>query len=232
MAQVNTDEPKSSGGSGPAPASAYSHPYRANNVTSTDLITRKGSSVILMVLLYTAATPFSPITWFVDMPGTWMLDRLFAGFILFIAIYFQWRIASLTSVVYVHSPSVDGGRQTLRNGRLEASGGGEIMYMWQPSNYWPFALCEFFLLCVAEYYDGPFIFGYDSDFLRKAIIFVVLGGLWTIGWAATPQGTKTWAWEQIKGLMFWMILNEIMSSLPGGVGSNPRMRRARQQRRF
>src|SRR5437667_8063602 len=65
--------------------------------TETDKFFRKISALALIIFLYSTATPFSPVSWVVQAKGGFLLDRIFAGILLFSALYFQWRIACQTS---------------------------------------------------------------------------------------------------------------------------------------
>jgi hypothetical protein len=56
------------------------------------ILPRRIFSLALIVLLYTAATPFAPISWLtgpVSLSGTYFLDRVLAGIVLFCAFYFR-----------------------------------------------------------------------------------------------------------------------------------------------
>ncbi|KAH6634630.1 hypothetical protein B0J18DRAFT_26166 [Chaetomium sp. MPI-SDFR-AT-0129] len=195
---------------------------------------RQVSSIFLIILLYTAATPFAPVSWLtgpVEMSGAYVLDRLVAGIILACACYFQWAIASLRAAVIVSLPSLSvGGGSTTRvvNGRVETvrtTGGVDSipLWMWQTGDYWQFALVEAGLLAVAEFWGG--------EVLRRVIVGGVVGMLWLVGWSATPRSLKTWAWEHIKAYMFWIILDEIFNVgygvFRGAAGGGARRRRGR-----
>ncbi|KAH8646292.1 hypothetical protein BX600DRAFT_477454 [Xylariales sp. PMI_506] len=167
------------------------------------VVTRRVSSVLLIILLYTAASPFSPLSWLMQIDGSFLFDRLFAGIILLSACYFQWAIASLTASVVVSLPSV-GSTTTIRNGRVEQGPSSVSLFLWRTSNYWPCAACEALLLIIAEW--GP------SELLRRSIVGGVVAGLWVLGFSATPQAYKRWAWEHIKTYLFVLLLDEIRNT--------------------
>jgi hypothetical protein len=118
------------------PPSGGSSASTSNNPA---ILSRQLSSFALIVLLYTAATPFSPISWLtgpIDMAGTYLADRLLAGIILLCACYFQWAVASLRSAVVITLPT--GGSVTrVRDGRLEqVRGDGLVLGVWRVEGYW------------------------------------------------------------------------------------------------
>jgi hypothetical protein len=205
MVKLDTD-------SASRPAEAYAA-YRGPPTTA-DLRIRKISSVALIILLFTAAVPFSPVSWVLQVEGAYLFDRLVAGIILGCACYFQWSIADRKTAVFLRLPSPSAEGRSIRNGRLEQEA-GEVIFMWHPSTYWLYATCEALMLCVAEW--GP------SEMLRRVIVAGVVGFLWALGWVTTPQSTKIWAWGHIKAFWFWIVLDEIM-----GIGRRGAQRRYRR----
>ncbi|KAI0019468.1 hypothetical protein F4780DRAFT_447391 [Xylariomycetidae sp. FL0641] len=193
---------------GPKPSGPY-EPYRGPP-NKFNMGLRAFSSVPLMVLLYSASMPFTPVSWVFPVEGSFFADRLVSGLIVIIACYFQYCIASLNRPVAISLPGP--GHQTIRNGRMQA--GSDIAFVWQTSNYWPYAACETMLLILAEF--GP------SEMLRRSIVCGVLAGLWLVGWHATPQSYKDWAWGHIKELWFWMVLRELLDMSRYNPGRRPR----------
>jgi hypothetical protein len=174
---------------------------------------RKVSAVALIVLLYTAATPFSPIAWLTfDIEGSFLLDRLLAGAILFAAMYFQWRIAGQTYPVAISLPT----GTTIANGNIQ-NNGGDVVWLYRPSEYWKYAAAEAAALAVAEW--GR------EELLRRALVSVVIVALWGVGWFVTPERIKREGWEHLKRIWFWIALDEIMSLASRGYGGYGRRRR-------
>ncbi|EAQ87325.1 predicted protein [Chaetomium globosum CBS 148.51] len=205
----------------PSPAAAA--------LNDTSILPRRIASIALVVLLYTAATPFAPVSWLtgpVSLSGTYFLDRLVAGLVLFCAFYFQWAIASLRAAVVVSLPTGGSTARVLRNGRLEhdpASAGSVPLWVWRTADYWHFALAEVAVLLVAE-------FG-GSETMRRLLVLGVILFLWVVGWAATPASLKRWAWEHIKVYLFVLVLDELRNigygALQGMAGGGQRRRRGR-----
>ncbi|KAH6855845.1 hypothetical protein B0I37DRAFT_64343 [Chaetomium sp. MPI-CAGE-AT-0009] len=195
------------------------------------LLPRQITSIALIALLYTAATPFTPLTWLtgpVSLSGTFFLDRLVAGLVLFGAFYFQWAIASLRAGVEVSLPTLAGGGGTrLVNGRLERDdhGGGGVVtvWVWSPADYWGFALAQAGVLGVAEFAG--------SETMRRLLVVGVVLVLWVVGWSATPARLKRWAWEHVKVYLFVLVLDELRNigygALQGVAGGGHRRRRGR-----
>lgn len=188
-----------------APSSAPKH------IQSTAL--RKLSAVGMIILLYTTATPFSPVAWITsELEGSFFFDRLVAGALLFSALYFQWAIAGQTHPVAICIPT-GGGRQTISNGQLR-SVGGEFVWLYQPSEYWKYLGAEAAMLVVAEYVGG--------EGLRRVLVCGVVAALWSVGWFVTPESVKREGWEYMKRIWFWIALDEIMRVGSRGVGRRRR----------
>ncbi|KAK3315978.1 hypothetical protein B0H66DRAFT_274439 [Apodospora peruviana] len=202
------------------PASAYassSSSSMSGPLYSNAILARQFSSFPLIILLYTAATPFSPFSWALgEISGTFLFDRLLAGLVLFCAFYFQWRIASLRSSVIISIPVAGG--TTIRNGRVEHATSTPL-WVWRTHEYWHFAMSEAVLLVLAEW--GP------SESLRRVVVSVVIAALWAIGFAATPESYKRWAWTHIKAYLFVLVLDELRNIAWGGNGGGRRRRQAR-----
>jgi hypothetical protein len=163
---------------------------------------RRFSSVPMIVLLYTAATPFTPIAWIsYSLEGSYFLDRLLAGILLFSAVYFQWQLAAQTHPVAICLPT--GNRQTIRNGVVQSvSGGGELLFIYKPAEYWKYIGAEALLLGVAEFAG--------HEICRRCIVVSVVGALWSVGWFVTPDEVKKEGWKYAKALWFWIALDEVM----------------------
>jgi hypothetical protein len=174
---------------------------------------RQASALLLIIFLYTAAVPFSPIVWLMDVDGAAFFDRLVAGVLLLSACYFQWQIAGLRRPLAIMVPGT--GATVIRNGRVER--GDPVGFAWHPSNYWPYVICEVMLLGLAEY--GR------SELLRRGIVSGVIAVLWAVGFYATPESTRKWAYDHIKNWMFWMVLQELMNVGVRSMAGNGRRRR-------
>ncbi|KAK2001150.1 hypothetical protein LX36DRAFT_698442 [Colletotrichum falcatum] len=224
MASSFNDETRARGGSSAPHAAPYKTAARSGPPRKANVLARQLASLPLIALLYSAAVPFTPAAWLLRVGGSTLFDRLFAGVVVFAACYFQWRVAGLTAPFAVFLPGASGisgvpgggggGGSTIRNGRLERAPGGPG-FVWNPDSYWTYAACEAALLCAAE-------FG-GSEPLRRCVVCGVLGALWLVGYHATPEPTRRWAYENVKGWLFWMMLDEMMRV--GGRSYGARRRR-------
>ncbi|KAK3987103.1 hypothetical protein QBC44DRAFT_246595 [Cladorrhinum sp. PSN332] len=196
----------------------------SSSTTPPRILPRQLSSLFLIVLLYTAATPFNPISWLTGsilLSGTYFFDRLLAGILLFCAFYFQWRIASLRSDTVISIPLLGGDAQFIRNGRIERSGAAGVeVWRWRVNEYWVFAAIEAAALVAAE-------FG-GNEGLRRLLVAGTVLALWVLGWSVTPGSTRRWAWEQIKVFLWVLVLDEVRRvgmGIVGGMGGGNRRRR-------
>jgi hypothetical protein len=173
---------------------------------------RKAAAVGIIILLYTAATPFSPIAWLTfENEGSFFLDRLLAGAFLFAAMYFQWRIAGQTYPVAICLPT--GGRSIISNGNISRTS-GDIVWLYQPSEYWKYLGTEAAMLALAEFSN--------AESLRRVLVSVVILALWAVGWFVTPERIKREGWEYLKKIWFWIALDEIMRVGTRGLGRRRR----------
>lgn len=179
-------------------------------------VLRKVSSVAMIILLYTAATPFSPFAWITSgVEGSLLLDRFLAGVLLLGAVYFQWRIAAQAFNVAISLPT--GSRQVVRNGRIETtSGGGELVFIYKPADYWKYMALEAAVLGGVEYAN--------REIWRRCIVSGVIAALWGVGWHVTPQSVKNTAWDYLKWLWFCIAVDEVRRVGMGG-GGRPGARR-------
>jgi hypothetical protein len=174
---------------------------------------RKASAIGMIILLYTAATPFSPIVWLTtELEGSFFLDRLLAGVLLFSALYFQWRISKQEFPVAICLPTSTG-RQTISNGNITQTS-SEFVWLYRPTEYWKYVGTEAAMLGVAE-------FG-NVEIVRRGVVSGVIAVLWAVGWFVTPESVKREGWEYVKRIWFWIALDEIMRIGSRGAGRRSR----------
>ncbi|KAF7943098.1 hypothetical protein EAE96_011041 [Botrytis aclada] len=173
---------------------------------------RKFSAVAMIVLLYTTATPFSPIAWLTSsIEGSLFLDRILAGALLFAAMFFQWQVAVQACPIAIILPT--GNRTMISNGNIVQST-GDVIWIYEPSKYWGYMLIEGLGLIAVEWAG--------VEIIRRGVVSVVIAALWIVGWSVTPERTKKQGWEYLKKIWFWIALNEIMRVGQGGGGMRKR----------
>ncbi|KAF2728637.1 hypothetical protein EJ04DRAFT_389540, partial [Polyplosphaeria fusca] len=176
---------------------------------------RQFSSLPLIILLWTAASPFTPISWLLfSLEGAYLFDRFVAGILLLCACYFQFSLAGLTHPVVLTLPNpMQRSEGYVQNGRIgkEKGNGGEVALVYQPRDYWTYVVAEAAVLAGAEW-GG-------SEIARRAVVLGVVGALWVVGWAVTPEATKRWAWGHVKAIWFVVVVDlvrEVGFSRGGG----------------
>ncbi|KAF2183015.1 hypothetical protein K469DRAFT_710960 [Zopfia rhizophila CBS 207.26] len=185
---------------------------------------RQIASLPTAILLWTAATPFTPVAWLIGpLEGAFLVDRFVAGIILLSALYFQWKVAGLSHPIAIALPNplAQGSDSYISNGRVggaqarqEANKNADIVFFYHPSSYYVYLTSEIALLALAE-------FG-GMEYLRRGIVLAVVAALWAVGWMVTPRRTKMWAWEHVKAFLFFVVLDLIRDV---GFGGGRRRRR-------
>jgi hypothetical protein len=185
---------------------------------------RRISSFPIIILLYTAAMPFTPVAWIVgNIEGAFFIDGLVAGIVLLCAVYFQFALSGLSYpvTIAIPNPLASGSDNYISNGRMGGSrtkteSNSELIFHYHPSNYWVYMAAEVGLLLLAE-------FGYMEK-LRQLIVVLVVAGLWAVGWMITPRSRKEWAWSHIKAFWFFLVLDSLRNIGYGGGGRQRRRR--------
>ncbi|KAH8893441.1 hypothetical protein GQ53DRAFT_114448 [Thozetella sp. PMI_491] len=172
-------------------------------LSSADRTLRRISAICAAVVLVSlAGVPFTPLAWVIPIQGAQIVDWFVSDFVLAAACYFHYRVASLTDAVVVEFPLGDPTRTVIRNGRVQRH---TLVpsWTWRPEYWWRFVLGELLLL-------GYLLFSVDTwvYVARFAAVATVVGS-WYVGWSATPQAYKSWAWGHVKDFWFWMAASRI-----------------------
>jgi len=191
--------------------------YGPAPVPQASIVHRRIASLILLALLYTAANPFTPFYWILNIEGAFLFDRFFSGAALLSACYFQWQIAGRTHPIAIVIPLGAGNNSgsTIRGGRMGKSENEEFMFLYQPRHYWMYAVAEAAMLALAHW-SG-------FEILRRGLVVMVVAALWSVGWFVTPEWVKERAWGYLKSMWYWIALQEIMN-----YGHNSGMRARRR----
>ncbi|KAF2476862.1 uncharacterized protein BDR25DRAFT_300019 [Lindgomyces ingoldianus] len=192
---------------------------------------RQVLSIAVAILLWTAAIPFTPISWLIgEIEGAFLIDRFIAGIALLCALYFQFAIAGRTHPIAISLPNpvaqgsdsyVSNGRMGGAQARQDSSKNSDVAFFYHPKDYYFYIVIEIGALCVAEW-GGKYVMLPGMEYVRRAIVLGVVGILWAVGWAVTPRSRKQWAWGHIKTFWFVMVLDLIRDV---GFGGGARRRR-------
>lgn len=175
----------------------------------------------IIALLYTAAVPFHPAAWLLPhLSGANLFDRFLCGPILICALYFQYRLSTITSPTLICIANPSGSDTYIRDGKVSASPRAQNLFefVYNPRMYYVYMGAEVGLLLFAEFAG--------FEYLRRGIVAGVLAALWAVGWTVTPRSTKMWAWGHIKAIWFFIVLDLVRDL--GGFGGGYAQRRRRR----
>lgn len=191
----------------------------------TDLLLRRVSAVALGIYLYTATTPFAPISWLTQpdyityLDGPRFADRILSPVLLMGAAILHWYIASQRDPLPIVLSVPTGPPQQQRPGEVGAPATTDIVLgLWTPGYYWAYAAAEAAILWGIVSGSG------GSLLMSRLAAAGVVGASWVLGWNAMPWYRKEQAWALIKDYVVRLILMEMVDSAFGG-GSNRRRRR-------
>src|SRR3954468_14195366 len=92
--------------------------------SSSSLFRRQLAAFPVIILLWTAAVPFTPVAWLVgSLEGAFLIDRFVAGILLLCALYFQWKVSTLSHPIAIAlpNPAAQGSDSYVSNGRMGGS---------------------------------------------------------------------------------------------------------------
>ncbi|EPE34293.1 hypothetical protein GLAREA_09987 [Glarea lozoyensis ATCC 20868] len=156
--------------------------------SAKEMAARKISSVFLMAGLLTVITPFTPFQWVLPASGPSLLDGFLSPVLYLGAIFFQWRVAGIVGnlVCVVH----------------------DVGFVWHHGMYWTAALAE---VCVCL---GVGML--QHEVLRRVVAGGLVGGLWWVGWFATPESYKRQGWDMVKWVWTVLAIDHARSALGAG----------------
>ncbi|RDL33913.1 uncharacterized protein BP5553_08281 [Venustampulla echinocandica] len=155
--------------------------------SSREMAIRRLSSVLLMGALLTVITPFTPFSWMIPSQGPELLDQFISPPLFLGALFFQWRIAGVVGNIMIHVM--------------------DVAFVYHHGMYWGLAFLEV-VLCVM-------VNMVKNEVLRRFSAAGLVGGLWAIGWFATPQRYKQQAWEHLKWIWTMMAFNHAAGAATG-----------------
>ncbi|KAM7206062.1 hypothetical protein V8F20_002844 [Naviculisporaceae sp. PSN 640] len=177
---------------------------------SRDITIRRIHSVVAIIFFVATVHPFTPISWILLGNGGYgaqIADWLVGDVLLAGACYFHFQIASLTDVLVIDPPSFGGlltRRTVIRNGQVMSSAGIVPSAVYDPAWYWK-GVCsvEWTILGLMNTYFA------GNEFVRRMVAVLGVMAWWYIGWPATPESWKRWAWGYVRQFWFWMLASRI-----------------------
>ncbi|PSR97781.1 hypothetical protein BD289DRAFT_361942 [Coniella lustricola] len=198
----------------------------ADPAQRSNLLLRRVAAVAVGILFYSAASPFTPVSWFSQadfvtyLDGPRLVDRVLSPVLVMGAAILHWYIASVAAplplTITVPNP---GAEVRIRNGQAQMPQNEIIIGLWLPNYFWPGMALEAALLWALRY--GPKVVGV---WMERTSIAGLIFGVWVIGWNAMPWYRKEQAWALIKDYVIRLIFMEMVDAAFGG-GRNRRRRR-------
>lgn len=188
------------------------------------LLPRRIAGIALGLLLYSSATDFTPVSWFIQsdwttaLDGPSIIDRVLTPIILIGAALLHWYIASavapLPLTLTVPDPNGDFGPQQQVPTRTLVLG------LWLPEYFWGWVALEGALLWGLRFSD--YVVG---ELARRSLLVGILVGVWVLGWNAMPWYRKEQAWGLMKDYVVRLVLMEMAEMAFGGGRRRGRRRR-------
>lgn len=192
-----------------------------------NLLLRRIAAVALGIFLFSAANPFTPVSWLSQpdyvtyLDGPRLVDRVLSPVLLAGAAILHWYIASVVQplplTITVPNP---GGDVQIRQGQAQIVQNDIVLGLWLPGYFWPATALEAALLWGMEY--GNFVV---SEWMRRGTLAGIIFSAWVIGWNAMPWYRKEQAWALIKDYVIRLILMEMVDAAFGGGRRRQRRRR-------
>lgn len=192
-----------------------------------NMLIRRIAAVALGIFLFSAANPFTPISWLTQpdwttyLDGPRLVDRVLSPVLLTGAAILHWYIASIQQPLplTITVPSPDGNVQ-INNGRAQMAHTDIVLGLWLPSYFWPAMVLEAAILWGMEY--GSFAV---NELVRRSVLSGIILSAWVVGWNAMPWYRKEQAWALIKDYVVRLILMEMVDMAFGGGRRRQRRRR-------
>lgn len=189
------------------------------------LLPRRIAGVALGLLLYSSATDFTPVSWFIQSDFTTMIDgpsiidRVTTPVILIGAAIMHWYIASQITPLPLTITVPDPTAQPRAGGPQEVPTRTVVLGMWLPEYFWGWVALEGALLWGLRFSD--LVVG---ELARRSILVGLIVSVWVLGWNAMPWYRKEQAWGLMKDYVVRLVLME-MAEMAFGGGRRRRRRR-------
>lgn len=192
-----------------------------------NLLVRRIAAVALGIFLFSAANPFTPVSWLTQpdwityLDGPRLIDRVLSPVLLVGAAILHWYIASvhqpLPLTITVPNP---GANVQVHDGQAHLVQNDIVLGLWMPSYFWPAVALEAAILWGMGV--GGFVV---HEFMRRSVLVGIILCVWVVGWNAMPWYRKQQAWALIKDYVVRLVLMEMVDMAFGGG-------RRRQRRRM
>ncbi|CAN8104713.1 unnamed protein product [Discula destructiva] len=213
-----------------ADAAARGGPRAAAQNLPPSLLPRRIAAVILALLLWTTASPFTPISWLIQsdwttaLDGPSIIDRVLGPVVLLGAAALHWYIAGAVQPLPLTITVPD--LRALDAAQLNQQAGQNIptstlvLGLWLPGYFWAAAAAEGALLWTLRFAD--FAVG---EAVRRSALVAVIASVWVLGWNALPWYRKQQAWALMKDYVIRLVIMEMVEMAFGGGRQRRRRRR-------
>lgn len=192
-----------------------------------NILLRRIVAVALGIFFFSAANPFTPVSWLTQsewvtlLDGPRLVDRVLSPVLLAGAAILHWYIASVQQPLplTITIPNPDGNVQ-IQNGRAQAVHNDIVLGLWLPTYFWPAMVAEAAILWGMEY--GNFAI---NEIMKRSVLVGIMLSIWIIGWNAMPWYRKQQAWALMKDYVIRLILMEMVDMAFGGGRRRQRRRR-------
>lgn len=192
-----------------------------------NLLIRRVVAVALGIFLFSAANPFTPISWLTQsewttlLDGPRLVDRVLSPVLLAGAAILHWYIASVQQPLplTITIPNPEGNVQ-VHNGRAQVARNDIVLGLWLPAYFWPAMVLEAAILWGITY--GNFAV---NEIMKRSVLVGMILSIWIVGWNSMPWYRKEQAWALIKDYVIRLILMEMVDMAFGGGRRRQRRRR-------
>lgn len=191
-------------------------PPRAAANAPPSLLPRRAAAIALGILLYMAAQPFTPVSWFTQsdwvtaLDGPNIADRVASPVLLLGAVILHWYVAGAMQPVPLTLTVPDtSGAAPQANQQFPIN--TVVLGLWLPEYFWAWVALEGGVLWALTY--GGFVV---SELMRRSALMGVIFSVWVLGWNAMPWYRKEQAWSLMKDYVVRMVLMEMADRAFGG----------------
>lgn len=193
------------------------------------LLPRRAAAIALALLLYTSASPFTPLSWLLQsdwtttLDGPSIADRVLSPILLLGAALLHWYIAGVVQPLPLTLTVPDLARLADAQGlnqQQQVPTATLVLGLWRPGYFWAGAAAEAAVLWALRYSDLVV-----AEVVRRSVLVGVVFAVWVVGWNALPWYRKQQAWALMKDYVIRLVMYEMMDMAFGGGRQRRRRRR-------